>query len=352
MSNPQVNTPLRLDHLAIWVSDMDKTTIFLTDVVGFKRHPMVVEVSEDDPTCGGMEAVFIDGNGLWLEMILPTAPGPGMDILKEVGDGAIVEVNFEAVGSDYVTIIDDMASRGIEMLAMDGSPLVDGGRIDEGVRGNAETVETGQRIAYWPTDVSGGTTIEIYEKLDDDETNLLKVRDEAWKDEKPAADCPRVDRVSILVEDLEKTAAFYTDVMGLVRHPMAFALAEEANAVGGMKLAFIEANGIWVQLVQPTSPGHAMDLLAKNGDGYPLQTGVEVDDLDAFYDRMQAKGITMVNFDGSALAPGTKGTKVEPYGDRHCYFPLSESRGLRIMMYERGPRDTSIAHQRDDTFGK
>jgi catechol 2,3-dioxygenase-like lactoylglutathione lyase family enzyme len=353
MPKSKINTPLRLDHLAIWVADMEKTTTFLTDVVGLKRHPMVVEVSGDDPTCGGMEAVFIDGNGLWLEMILPTSPGPGMDMLEEFGEGAIVEVNFEAVDDDYINIIDDMAAKGVEMLAMDGSPLVDGGRIDEGVRGKADTAETGQRIAYWPTDVSRGTTIEIYEKLSNDDTNLLNVRNKMWENEEWDAKSPRIDRVGILVKDLEKTAAFYTETMGLERHSEDFVLQADANEVGGMKIAFVkasEAESVWLQLIQPTSPGHAMDLLKEKGDGYAMEMSVEVDDLDAYYDQTSAKGVTMVNFDGSQLAPGTKWNRVEPYGDRFCYFPLNESQGLRIMMYERGPRDTSILHRRDDTF--
>jgi catechol 2,3-dioxygenase-like lactoylglutathione lyase family enzyme len=353
MLSAQITTPLRLDHLAVWVSDMEATTTFLTDVVGLKRHPMVVEVSGDDPTCGGMEAVFIDGNGLWLEMILPTTPGPGMDMLNEFGDGAIVEVNFEAVDKDYIHIIDDMAAKGIQMLSMDGSPLVDGGRIDEGVRGNSESVETGQRIAYWPTDISGGTTIEIYEKFSADKTNLLNVREAQWADEHRDSTAPRIDRVGILVEDLEKVASFYTRTMGLTRHPEVFVLEANANNVGGMKIGFIKAShteNVWIQLIQPTSPGYAMDLLEEKGSGYPMEVSVEVDDLDAFCGQMQAKGITMVKFDGSALESGVKWDTVEPYGDRFCYFPLSVSRGFRIMMYQRGPRDTSILHRRDDTF--
>ncbi len=314
---------------------------------------MVVEVSDEDPTCGGMEAVFLDGNGLWLEMILPTSPGPGMDMLEELGDGAIVEVNFEAVDDDYINIIDDMAAKGVQMLSMDGSPLVDGGRIDEGVRGKEETAETGQRIAYWPTDVSCGTTIEIYEKLSDDQTNLLNVRDAGWGEEQKDPAAPRIDRVGILVEDLEKTASFYTETMGLKRHPEVFVLDADASDVGGMKIAFIkasEAENVWIQLVQPTSPGHAMNLLKEKGDGYAMEVSVEVDDLDGFCDRMQARGITMVKFDGSALDTGSKWDAVEPYGDRFCYFPLSASRGFRMMMYQRGPRATSILHRRDDTF--
>jgi len=355
MSDSSLNTPLRLDHLAIWVSDMEKTTSFLTDIVGLKRHPMVVEVSDDDPTCGGMEAVFIDGNGLWLEMILPTTPGPGMDILEQAGDGAIVEVNFEAVDQDYINVIDDMAARGIEMLSMDGSPLVDGGRIDEGVRGKEETSETGQRIAYWPTEVSRGTTVEVYEKLSDDETNLLIVRDQEWLGQVRDSAAPRIDRVGILVEDIEKTLSFYTDIMGLEPCPEIFELQADVNDVGGMRIAFVKAShteNIWVQLVQPVSAGYAMDLLKEKGDGYAMEVSVEVDDLEAFCDRMQAQGITMVKFDGSALDPGTKWDTVEPSGDRICYFPLDVSRGLKMMMYQRGPRETSVLHRRDDGMNR
>ncbi len=345
-----INTPLRLDHLAIWVEDMGKTVSFLTDIVGLKRHPMVVEVSEDDPTCGGMEAVFVDGNGLWLEMILPTTPGPGMDMLKEYGDGAIVEVNFEAVDDDYMNIINDMTSKGVQMLSMDGSPLKDGGKIDEGVRGLDDTHETGQRIAYWPTAVSCGTTIEVYEKMLADETNLLNVRNQMWKGEKTDPNSPRIDHVSILVEDLEKTASFYTEIMELSRHPIMFENEAGVSDEGTFKSVFIDANGVWVQLVQPTSSGYLMNLLKEKGDGYAMEVALEVEDLDKFYDQMQDKGITMVNLNGSSLELGTKGASLMPYGDRYHYFPLCVSRGLRVMVYERGPRVTSMLHRRDDAL--
>ncbi len=60
------------------------------------------------------------GYGFWLELILPTSPGPGMDILEEQGDGAIVEINFEAV-------LNDMKARSIPMFNMDGSSLGEDG---------------------------------------------------------------------------------------------------------------------------------------------------------------------------------------------------------------------------------
>lgn len=352
MPNERGEPKLRLDHLAVWVEDIDKTATFLTETVGWKRHPMEVDVSAEDETTGGMKAVFVHGGGLWLELVLPTSPGPGMDILEEVGEGAIVEVNFEAIDADYQKVLEEMDAKGIQMLSMDGSPLKDGGRIQESVRGDAATAETGQLIAYWPADISCGTTIEVYERRLDDATNLLNIRDEAWVNEKPRPNSPRIDRVCILVEDLSRTAEFYTEVMGLKRHPAEFSLDGGANNLGDMQCAFIEANGVWVQLVQPTSAGYVRDLLKEKGDGYAMEVAAEVDDLDAFYDHMAAKGITMVNCDGSPLAPGAKGLTVEPSGDRHHYFPLNESQGMRIMVYERGPRHTSMLHRRDDIWAR
>ena len=350
MTNAQGKPKLRLDHLAVWVADIEKTTEFLTEIIGWKRHPMVVEVSEEDQTTGGMKAAFVDSRGLWFELVLPTSPGPGMDILEEVGEGAFVEVNFEAVDADYLKVLDDMQAAGIQMLSMDGSPLKDGGRIEESVQGNAATAETGQRIAYWPSELSCGTTIEVYERWMKDATNLLNIRDESWGREPMNSENPHIDHVSVLVEDLHEAAAFYTETMGLKCHPDKFGIDSTAGGFGGMQCAFVEANGVWLQLMQPASAGFAMDLLKEKGDGYVLEIAAEVDDLDAFYDRTAAKGVTMVSIDGKPLAAGTKGATIEPTGDRHHYFPLNVSCGMRITVFERGPRDSSLFHRRDDTW--
>jgi catechol 2,3-dioxygenase-like lactoylglutathione lyase family enzyme len=78
------NLNMHMDHAVVWVDDIEGTSKFLRDIVGFRQHPMEIGVSGDDPTTGGMEGVFFDGNGIWLELIKPTTPGPGMDILKKL----------------------------------------------------------------------------------------------------------------------------------------------------------------------------------------------------------------------------------------------------------------------------
>ena len=350
MANAPKQPQLRLDHAAIWVEDMEKTVGFLTDVVGWRRHPMDIMVSDEDETTGGMEAVFVDANGLWLEMILPTSPGPGMDILKEKGDGAIIEINFEP--DDYDAVLQDMKVKGIPMFNMDGSPLgEDGGLIKEGVVEEGDFEHTGQRIAYWSTELSRGTTVEIFEVIKDNATNLINQRDAQWEEVALHQQGPRMSHISIVVADLESTASFYTDVMGLKRHPMQLVIDAATNEeIGGMKAAFIDAGGVWLELFQPVGPGPLMDLLNEKGDGYVAELCTEVDDLAAYYDSMKAKGVQMVGIDGTPLDDSEKYYVLDPYGDKIAYFPAEVSRGLTVEVIERGPRETSILHRRDDTW--
>ena len=160
----EMEIQLRLDHAAVWVEDMDKKTVaFLTDVVGWKRHPMEVQVSAEDETTGGMEATFIDANGLWLELILPTSPGPGMDILRQQGAGAIVEINFEPgrLRGHARSHAGQRHSDASTWMARLWAP--NGGLIKEGVVEEGEMGNIGQRIAYWPLELTRGTSVEIYE---------------------------------------------------------------------------------------------------------------------------------------------------------------------------------------------
>ena len=350
MANAPKQPQLRLDHAAIWVEDMEKTVNFLTDVVGWRRHPMEIAVSAEDETTGGMEAVFVDANGLWLEMILPTSPGPGMDILKEKGDGAIIEINFEP--DDYDAVLQDMKAKGIPMFNMDGSPLgEDGGLIKEGVVDEGDFEHTGQRIAYWSTEQSRGTTVEIFEVLKDDAVNLINQRDTQWQKEALSQQGPRMSHISVVVADLESSAAFYTDVMGLKRHPMNLGIDGSSNeAIGGMKAAFIDAGDVWLELFQPVGPGPLMDLLNEKGDGYIAELCTEVDDISAYYDAMKAKGVQMVGIDGTPLDDNEKCYVLDPYGEKIAYFPAEVSRGMTIEVIERGPRETSILHRRDDAW--
>ena len=334
------NMNMRLDHTVIWVADLEGTAKFLREVVGLRQHPMEIGVSDDDPTVGGMEGIFFDGNGVWLELILPTTPGPGMDILEKKGPGAIVEINF--LPEDYDGVIAKMREDGVTMLNMDGSPLGDdGGLIKEGVGTGDDIEHTGQRIAYWPVSLTRGTSVEIFEVIPGNDAGLINIRDNLWADMPPAGpNDPWVSHIAIFCKDLEATSSFYTDVLGLNAHSEDLIVDGGKNKLlGSFKGRFIDANGVWLELVQPTGPGALMDTLNRKGDGFLAEICLQVADLDSYAASVRERGVRMVNIDGSPV--DSEHCVLAPFGDKMAYFPQEVSCGMVVEVVEKGPRKTS-----------
>ncbi len=80
---------------------------------------MSFEVSAENEDLGPMKGVFLDGNGLWLILMQPTGPGPGMDSLHEMGDGTIFELDFEARDHVYDDVLAEMIKKGINPDELD-----------------------------------------------------------------------------------------------------------------------------------------------------------------------------------------------------------------------------------------
>jgi len=57
----KISISATLDSISAWVENVEKTAAFLTDLMGWKRHPMQFTVNQktEDATT---EAVFVDGN--------------------------------------------------------------------------------------------------------------------------------------------------------------------------------------------------------------------------------------------------------------------------------------------------
>jgi catechol 2,3-dioxygenase-like lactoylglutathione lyase family enzyme len=327
---PGDTTPI-FDHIAVWAANTEQTAKFLTEVIGWKRHPTVIRVDDAEKTTGGMIGTFFDAPGLWIELIEPTTPGPGQDILDELGDGALVEINFD-LGNEYEKALQDLSVRGVEMLSMDGSPLRDGGVIDEGVFEGGEIQNAGQRIAYFPNELTRGTTVEYYEVLSHDKGSLIYERDHVWKDETRTPGTPRIDYIGILTDSLEETAAFYSGYMGL--EVQAKTLTE-----AGDEVLFINANGcdeqpVWLKLVKPRPGSANAAKLAERGNGFLFEMGVEVKDLEGFNDKASSYGLT--------LTLGCSGN-----GDKDAFFAAADARGLPLRIFERGAAENSVTVQRD-----
>lgn len=307
-------TPV-FDHIAVWAADTEKSARFLTDVMGWRRHPTVIRVSDDEKTTGGMIGTFFDAPGLWIELIEPTTPGPGKDILDERGDGALVEINFD-LGEAYSLALNKLAERGVEMLSMDGSPLVDGGTIDEGVFDGGEIQNPGQRIAYFPTELTGGTTVEYYEVLTEDEGSLILERDRVWRNEKRSPGTPWVDYVAIVTDDARRAANFFSEYMGLKAHPI-------VNQSDGSRSILVDANGadertLWLRLIEPAAGSRAASQLALRGSGHILEFGVVVEDLSKFSAHAALQGVKIIDSEHNVIQDfeGVSEAWIDPAGSQ------------------------------------
>lgn len=341
----QKKPEVKLAHLAVLVDDVEKTSKFLTEVVGWRRHPL--RFGTGSPTADSKGQSHIDANGLWLELVSPTSAGPARDALREKGNGGYGGLIFQP--KNYTGMLDKMRTEGIALQSTDGGPLdTTSGRINQWLKIDGRDEFRELRVAYWPKAVTRGTAVEMFEYRADHPDDVFTTRDRMWQAAAVTPTGPRVDRIAIIVRDIEKTARFYTHVLGLRRHLETFKLDAGSNhRSGGMRVSFIDAGGVWLALVQPVGPGPLMEYLERKGDGFVAELIVEVDDLAAYYDQMKAMGIQMVDTSGNPLDDREKAHVLVPFGDRIAYFPTDVSQGMVIEVSQRGPRETSLIHRRD-----
>lgn len=338
-----------LEHIAVWAEDISKTAAFLNEALGWKSNPLEFGVADDNPTFGGMQLSFVDANGMWLELVQPTTAGPGMEFLKEKGNGGLVELDFMV--ADFDRNVADLKARGIDVIGMDGKPMTGGGLLKEWVLIDGKRVDADERLSYLPFDLARGTSIELAWEYPN---GAMFVRDSMIApDNTTPASAPRLDHIVVLSADLEATAKVYTDILRLPRHPLNAGIHRDWMGLGADAHVWIEANkkGFWIEIVAPP-PGTTPELLKKNADGTLIELGVEVADIEAFHGQMAAKGITLTAGDATPLPAGSKAVTDAASGDRYAYFPLDRSQGMRILVFQRGPAATSVFSRRDQAWQK
>ena len=333
-----------LEHVAVWVADLEKTAAFLEDALGWRRHPLEFGVREDSQVYGGMKLAFVDGNGFWIELVEPTTEGPGMDFLRQKGNGSIVELDFFV--DDFDEAIKWLEGKGVQPWGMDGKPMVDGGLLREWARIDGKVRDADERILYLPMDVSRGTSIEIGWEYP---SGVVFYRDDTWgPDKKTPASAPRMDHVTVASADLERTLEVYTRTLELRRVEGVPGLPRDWMGVTPTGQAWIHGNSnVWVNVVAPAGEtGKTVIADTRFGDGNIMELAAEVPDIEAFYDAMQAKGITMTAGDGMALPAGSKAVTAAS-GDRFAYFPLDRSEGMRILVFQRAADGKGVFAARD-----
>ena len=166
---------------------------------------------------------------------------------------------------------------------------------------------------------------------------------------------PTLEHIALWAADLEKTSDILTDLFGWRRNPVVFGVTEGDEVFGGMKLAFIDANGFWIELVEPTTEGPGMDFLKLKGNGALVELDFSVPDFDKTVAAMKAKGIDVVGMDGNPLRNGgllqewvIKDGKRETGDERLMYLPANASGGTSIELFWEYP--TGVVFYRDEIW--
>ncbi len=115
-----------------------------------------------------------------------------------------------------------------------------------------------------------------------------------------------IHHVAVVVDDMEKSLAFWRDALGIELHELRDVPAEKSQ------VAFLPLAGAEVELVKPTSDDSGIaKYLAKRGPGMH-HICLEVDDIDAMLARLKSKGIRLINEEPRTAADGKRYAFVHP----------------------------------------
>ena len=115
-----------------------------------------------------------------------------------------------------------------------------------------------------------------------------------------------INHVAVVVEDMEKSLAFWRDALGLTLHELRDVPAEKSQ------VAFLPVAGAEVELVMPTSKDSGIaKYLAKRGPGMH-HLCLEVDDIEGMMSQLKAKNIRLINEEPRTAVDGKKYAFIHP----------------------------------------
>src|SRR5258708_21305335 len=115
-----------------------------------------------------------------------------------------------------------------------------------------------------------------------------------------------IHHMAIVVDDMDKSLAFWRDALGL---PMSEIRDVPTEA---SQVAFLPTGGSEIELVRPTTDDSGVaKYLAKRGPGMH-HICLEVDDIEGLLAQLTAKGIRLINEEARLLPDGKKYAFVHP----------------------------------------
>jgi len=115
-----------------------------------------------------------------------------------------------------------------------------------------------------------------------------------------------INHVAVVVEDMEKSLAFWRDALGIELRELRDVPAEKS------RVAFLPLAGAEVELVMPTTDESGIaKYLAKRGPGMH-HLCLEVDDIAGMLAQLKARNIRLINEEPRLAADGKKYAFIHP----------------------------------------
>ena len=115
-----------------------------------------------------------------------------------------------------------------------------------------------------------------------------------------------LNHIAVVVDDMEKSLAFWRDALGMELHGLNEVPAEKSQ------VAFLPLAGSEIELVKPTSDDSGIaKYLAKRGPGMH-HICIEVDDIEGMLAQLRSRGIRLINEEPRTTADGRKYAFVHP----------------------------------------
>ncbi|NWF64089.1 MAG: methylmalonyl-CoA epimerase [Chloroflexi bacterium] len=115
-----------------------------------------------------------------------------------------------------------------------------------------------------------------------------------------------INHVAVVVEDMEKSLAFWRDALGINLHELRDVPVEKSQ------VAFLPLAGAEVELVMPTTDDSGIaKYLAKRGQGMH-HLCLEVDDIEGMLTQLKAKNIRLINEEPRIAADGKQYAFIHP----------------------------------------
>jgi len=115
-----------------------------------------------------------------------------------------------------------------------------------------------------------------------------------------------INHVAVVVDDMEKSLAFWRDALGIELHELRDVPAEKSQ------VAFLPVGESEIELVRPTSDDSGIArFLARRGPGMH-HLCVEVDDIQAMLARLKVQGVRLINETPVTATDGKKYAFVHP----------------------------------------